>query len=786
MAKDNFEHNAAEVLGPSIKKLENEEFLLLVWDMENFEVERTNLFSRRYFGLDIRTAQKKENFFKRIIHPSEYKDFIAHTKTSNSEDQFLRPEEEKLFHVLAGDAQYKNFLFSHRILTVEGSKKKMMSIGRNPSAENISREESSVQHILRENNGIKEDKYSIIMNTMDDGFCIIEMIFDLKGKPVDYLFLETNPGFQSHVKIPGVNGKTMREIAPAHEEHWFETYGSVALTGKPIKFQNFAEKLDGTWFDVNAFPFGEENSRKVTIRFTNITPLKQTEEKLKKANELLEKKVEKRTRQLKENLELLQTVFDTTVEGIVVFRPIFNAEGAVKDFEYARVNKVIEEQYNSKDLVGRNFFEINPDAGEIGVFDAMKHTMETGESKDFEIHYNRNGYNNWFRITTKRQKGLLISSLEDITQKKNESEELKEGIRFKKQLTQTSPDIIMIFNLNDENVRYINRHMAPKPGMKKKDILGMDLNKILPFIHPLDREKAMDFHLKILHARDKEVVDIEFRLKSGNKNWEWFNARGKVFMRNKNGKVFEYIIVLRNIEEQKKTHNALIHAERLSIQGEFARTLAHELRNPMASIGMAADILTKTAKLTKDGKAEKFIDIIRRSTKNLNKLVTDLLNSSNYSPISFKKTDLSDLVEKTLQLANDRIYLSGIEVTKKFGGPTYIQADEEKLKIALLNIIINASEAMDPEKGLLLISIEEKDSDFELLIKDNGCGMDKEQLGKLFDSFYTQKENGLGIGLSSVKNIIDEHEATIKVESCQTTGTVFRIYFQKFDIEEKA
>jgi signal transduction histidine kinase len=248
-------------------------------------------------------------------------------------------------------------------------------------------------------------------------------------------------------------------------------------------------------------------------------------------------------------------------------------------------------------------------------------------------------------------------------------------------------------------------------------------------------------------------------------------------MRNKKGNPYEFILLLRNVQEQKLVQQALVHAEKLSIKGEIARTLAHELRNPLASISMSADILDK-----KMGKAEKksldtYLDIIKRSTTTLNNLVSDLLNSANYTPPRMEKCCLARTTNKALAHAKDRIYLTGVTVIKKYRGPYYISADEEKLKIALLNIIVNASEAMIPDEGILTLKISKRQNNYSLHIMDNGCGMEEEQLERLFESFYTQKPDGMGVGLSSVKNILDEHAATIKVTSKPKEGTTFILTF---------
>ncbi len=132
-----------------------------------------------------------------------------------------------------------------------------------------------------------EDRYQTLFTSIDDGFCIIEMIFDEQQKPVDYRFLEVNPSFEKQTGLVGAVGRTMREIAPLHEEHWFETYGRIALTGEPLRFQNRAEQLN-RWYDVYAFRFGKAEDRQVAILFHDITERHQLEEGLRETRELVE------------------------------------------------------------------------------------------------------------------------------------------------------------------------------------------------------------------------------------------------------------------------------------------------------------------------------------------------------------------------------------------------------------------------------------------------------------------------------------------------------------------
>jgi diguanylate cyclase (GGDEF)-like protein/PAS domain S-box-containing protein len=139
----------------------------------------------------------------------------------------------------------------------------------------VRREHRQVENALRES----EERHRTLFNSIDESFCIIEVIFDEHERPIDYRFLEINPSFAKQTGMIGAQGKRMRELAPRHEEHWFEIYGRIALTGQPARFENHAEQLH-RWFDVYAFRVGEPIHRQVAIRFSDITERKLAAEAL--------------------------------------------------------------------------------------------------------------------------------------------------------------------------------------------------------------------------------------------------------------------------------------------------------------------------------------------------------------------------------------------------------------------------------------------------------------------------------------------------------------------------
>ena len=127
-------------------------------------------------------------------------------------------------------------------------------------------------------------RYRTLLESIDKGFCIIEMLFDASGKPLDYRFLEVNPAFEEQTGLANAAGQWMRQLRPEHEEHWFEIYGRVAVTGQSVRFENCAEALQ-RWFDVYAFRIGQPENRWVAILFTDITERKRAEDELRESEE---------------------------------------------------------------------------------------------------------------------------------------------------------------------------------------------------------------------------------------------------------------------------------------------------------------------------------------------------------------------------------------------------------------------------------------------------------------------------------------------------------------------
>ncbi|MFC3944163.1 hybrid sensor histidine kinase/response regulator [Pseudomonas gingeri] len=140
----------------------------------------------------------------------------------------------------------------------------------------------------------REAHYRTMFEAVDTGFCTIEMKFDAAGNALDYRFIDMNPAFERETGLVGAQGRWVRDLIPGHEQHWFDIYGEVALTGVPQRFENQAQAL-GRWYAVHAFRVGSMGEHKVAVFFNDITERRQAETALKQLNASLEQEVASRT-----------------------------------------------------------------------------------------------------------------------------------------------------------------------------------------------------------------------------------------------------------------------------------------------------------------------------------------------------------------------------------------------------------------------------------------------------------------------------------------------------------
>jgi signal transduction histidine kinase len=251
-------------------------------------------------------------------------------------------------------------------------------------------------------------------------------------------------------------------------------------------------------------------------------------------------------------------------------------------------------------------------------------------------------------------------------------------------------------------------------------------------------------------------------------------------------KATQYSIQLEaNIQELQHTNlelQELKSLEKFTATGRISRTLAHEVRNPLTNISLAAEQLQEMN--GKEHESAVLLEMISRNAARINQLVSELLNATRFANLEFQRMDINQLIEEMMEMAKDRIDLNHILVEKNYSRkPCIVMVDSEKMKLALLNIVVNAIEAMEKDKGVLSLETKKQGDKCIIEIRDNGKGMDEDVLQKLFEPYFTGKLNGNGLGLTNTQNIIFNHKGSIKVFSKPDQGAIFTIVLNIADTE---
>jgi PAS domain S-box-containing protein len=217
----------------------------------------------RLYGFDPEGGMPPFEALLQRIHPEDRGRFVDDLERAIRE----RANYEMIFRAVLPDGTLKYILgIGHPVFNASGDVVEFVGA----AMDITERKRAEVE--LRES----EQNYRMLFESIDEGFCTIEVLFDQNEKPVEYRFLQISPSFERQTGIKNAAGRRMREIAPQHEEHWFDIYGRIALTGEPMRFENEAKQL-GRWYDVYAFRVEDPKRGRVGILFNDITARKRAE-----------------------------------------------------------------------------------------------------------------------------------------------------------------------------------------------------------------------------------------------------------------------------------------------------------------------------------------------------------------------------------------------------------------------------------------------------------------------------------------------------------------------------
>jgi PAS domain S-box-containing protein len=393
-------------------------------------------------------------------------------------------------------------------------------------------------------------------------------------------------------------------------------------------------------------------------------------------------------------------------------------------------------------LTGKGNYEIDIEATKAGAFDYLIKADLDEDKLERTIRY-----------TLER-----ISNLQKI----------KDSERKYRNIFEKSKDIVFIADI-DTTLRTINYAVTDILEISVEESIG---KKLTGFFQ--EQLRAASF-VHVLQD-DGEIENYEVELISNNKSVKTCLVTASIEVDSEGSNYLQGII--HDITSLKKAELASLQAEKLAATSRFIRTMAHEVRNPLNNINLSVENLVQQI-VNEDDRM--YLEIIARNGKRINDLITELLQSSRPAEMDFQDISLVTILDSVVKAVHDRVLLRRININFRHSTSEdcLIKADRSKLEMALLNILINAIEAVTDETGVIDVVAHCTPNQSVLIISDNGCGMSPETKARLFEPYFTSKRNGLGLGLATTLTILNAHNASIEVNSQVGSGTIFQLTFRK-------
>jgi two-component system sensor histidine kinase HydH len=323
---------------------------------------------------------------------------------------------------------------------------------------------------------------------------------------------------------------------------------------------------------------------------------------------------------------------------------------------------------------------------------------------------------------------------------------------------------------NKGNIKTFNRKSEEIFDKKREEVLNKDCQEVLN----LNILGESIFKKCLLEKKNisQEIILEEKGLK---KKILDLNTS---FLADESGEITGVVAVIRNVTEIKDLNEEVARHKRLAALGKLSAGIAHEVRNPLSSIRGLAQFVYNSFSKTDERKED--LNAIIQEVDRLNKLVVQVLDFAKLQKPNLTRFSVNDLIRKIAELfkleTKDKQIKFSLELSQDI---SKIQADEDQVKQILMNVIINAIQAI-PKEGEIKIKTEKTllkgESAIKLIIEDRGIGIPEKDFTQIFDPFFSTKDKGSGLGLSIVYKLIEAHQGKIKVESKEGEGTKFIIF----------
>ena len=604
-----------------------------------------------------------------------------------------------------------------------------------------------------------EEGYRSFFASLDQAYCVIEMLFDADGKPRDYRFLEVNPAFIKVTGWPHAVGMQISELVSDHDAKWLETYANVAMTGESIRFLQQTHARDARWFDLFACRVGDPDKRMIAVLFTEVAD----------------------TRRVTDAPSIARTELNEIIELAPSFMVVIR--GSAHVIEVA--NDAYRRLVGQRDLIGRTLREVFPEVEGQGFFELIDRVYATGEpwvGKGVSVFLHRKPGEapeerfldfvyQALRAVDGSVDGVFAHGI-DITERKHAedalgrlAEDAARQARVFDTCLSAMTDFVYTFDRQGQ-LLYANKALLTLLGKSSQEVIGKSLFELA---YPDELAAKLYRQIQQVFDTGERIVDeTPFTGDAGVPgHFEYILCP----VPGTDGKVELVTGATREITSRKQTEELLRDADRRKT--DFLAMLAHELRNPLAPIRSAVQLLRMTHGTHEA--APSMLAMMERQVTQMVRLIDDLLDVSRIIrgtvDLRLERAALASVVQQAVEAAQPLFESLGQELSVTLPAkPIYLLADPARLSQAIGNLLNNASKFTDRE-GQVQISVTRQAGEAVVRVSDSGVGIAGDHLHHIFEMFIQldasldRSRGGLGIGLALVKDLVEMHGGTVAAYS---------------------
>jgi PAS domain S-box-containing protein len=628
-----------------------------------------------------------------------------------------------------------------------------------------------------------KEKYRTLFESIDEGFCICEMLFDQKGEPQDYRFLEVNPIFEMMTGLKRATGKTARELVPDLEPFWFQTYGRVVMTGEPVRFEQRSLVMQ-RWFDVNAFCIGEPQNHQFAVLFTNISNRKQIEQE--------------RERFLLVGSDL------QVITG--------------NDGYFQWVSPTFERTlgWTASEMLSRPWTDFVHSEDLSRTITETENLFLGNQTLNFENRYrHQDGSYRWllWKAQAHPEEQVIYGAAVDITERKQAEETLRAKNERLKLLSETTSELLsnencqsLLESLSQKLSTHLNleiyvHYLLTEDGQRlqliahggisdeiataakflelgqavcgyvvqqqKTVVMENALESTSPLALPLRTLGIRTYVSHPLIVNNRAIGTLSF----GTRDRDRFTLEELELMQTACNQMSTALQRSHLLEVLQQRAAELAEVNR--IKDEFLAIVSHELRTPLNPILGWTNLLRK-GKLD-EAKTADALEIIERNTKLQVQLIEDLLDISRILrgklSLNVIPVDLNVVIKAALETVRLAAEAKSLQIQTILSPKVVrVNADIGRLQQVVWNLLSNAVK-FTPQKGQITLELTTVEGHAQIQVTDTGKGIDPDFLPYIFEHFrqedgaITRKFGGLGLGLAIVRYLVELHGGTVWAES---------------------